>query len=92
MSSWELPRESRQGSILMIRPEGEAQNQGNNLHVSGLARTVDVAMLEAVFGKIGKVRSSNCSRRETVALMSRSTRPRSCPTPTPVCLDRFSAS
>ena len=31
------------------------QNQGNNLHVSGLAKSVDVAMLEDVFGKIGKV-------------------------------------
>lgn len=43
------------GQTLKFRPEGEAQNQGNNLHVSGLARSVDVRMLEDVFGKVGKV-------------------------------------
>jgi len=35
-------------------PPAEA-NQGNNLHVSGLAKSVDVPMLEEAFGKIGKV-------------------------------------
>jgi len=35
-------------------PPAEA-NQGNNLHVSGLAKSVDVPALEEVFGKIGKI-------------------------------------
>jgi hypothetical protein len=39
------------------RPAPAEQNQGNNLHVSGLAKTVTVATLEEVFGKIGKVKS-----------------------------------
>ena len=36
-------------------PPPAEQNQGNNLHVSGLAKSVDVPMLEDVFGKVGKV-------------------------------------
>jgi transformer-2 protein len=39
-------------------PPAEA-NQGNNLHVSGLAKSVDVPMLEEAFGKIGKVATNS---------------------------------
>lgn len=62
-------------------PPAEA-NQGNNLHVSGLAKSVDVPMLEEAFGKIGKVSSS--ALVIWIKLINRSTRSRSCKTLTPV--------
>ncbi|CAD6578355.1 MAG: hypothetical protein TREMPRED_002162 [Tremellales sp. Tagirdzhanova-0007] len=36
-------------------PEEGASNVGNNLHVSGLARSIDVRYLDQLFGKYGKV-------------------------------------
>ena len=38
-----------------FRPEEGATNVGNNLHVSGLARSIDVRYLDQLFGKYGKV-------------------------------------
>ncbi|EIW73634.1 hypothetical protein TREMEDRAFT_37437 [Tremella mesenterica DSM 1558] len=37
------------------REEAVPLNTGNNLHVSGLARGVDIGILEDFFGKVGKV-------------------------------------
>ncbi len=37
------------------RPEEGATNVGNNLHVSGLARSIDPRFLDDLFGKYGKV-------------------------------------
>jgi len=36
-------------------PRPEAANQGNNLHVSGLARSITVSFLEDLFSKYGKI-------------------------------------
>ena len=44
-------------------PPAEA-NQGNNLHVSGLAKSVDVPILEEAFGKIGKVATTFVHQRD----------------------------
>jgi hypothetical protein len=64
---------SRSGGGRDDRPPPAAeQNQGNNLHVSGLAKSVDVPMLEDTFGKIGKV--SSMHSRTLAKLMIRSTR------------------
>jgi len=62
-------------------PPAEA-NQGNNLHVSGLAKSVDVPMLEEAFGKIGKVSFSILLI--WIKLMNRSTKSKSCRILTPV--------
>lgn len=60
-----LPPVSWQMLILRSSMDrGDApQNQGNNLHVSGLAKSVDIPMLEDVFGKIGKVSCCESCRR-----------------------------
>lgn len=38
-----------------LTPRPEIQNQGNNLHVSGIARNIDERMLEDLFNTAGKV-------------------------------------
>lgn len=77
--------------VLMCWARGaEETNQGNNLHISGLARVIDNRMLEDLFSKVGKVRLGRCCRLRLALVVGqsllafRSTRPRSCLTLTPV--------
>jgi hypothetical protein len=79
------------GTVLMCWGRGaEENNQGNNLHISGLARVIDNRMLEDLFSKVGKVRSGKIyrlarARRSALVVGQssrafRSTRLRSCST------------
>ncbi|KAF9074585.1 hypothetical protein BDP27DRAFT_1415998 [Rhodocollybia butyracea] len=50
-------REEVGAEVLVI--EEEAENPGNNLHVSGLSYKVDTRELEAVFVKVGRVQKAS---------------------------------
>lgn len=48
-------RNDRLCCSLIISGEAEEQNKGDNLHVSGLARSVTQANLDEMFNKHGRV-------------------------------------